>query len=203
MAEELQGKEYSMEAVERAEDLYCVDGHTFDAVSTLTGISMSTLKRWSERYSWQDKRERIRQARSSVRTDRIVLHAELFRHCLKTLNPQDAFAAAAIDGIVQRAAETAIKSRAAAPQQENLRSIRTEEDAVKALEEAIEMKLNGMLSNPGTINLAALRDVKQVMDFVRDLKARTKSVDKSDRKGGLSEDAIRQIEEQVLGITRK
>ena len=191
-----------MEAVERAEDLYCVDGHTFDAVNTLTGISISTLKRWSDRYSWQEKRERIRQARSSIRTNRILLHAELFANSLKTLDPQQVFAAAAIDGIVRKAAEAAIRERQADPNQGSLRPIRSEEDAVRALEDALEMKLNGMLSNPGSISLAAIRDVKQVMDFIRDLKKRNESAGKSERKGGLSEDAIRQIEEQILGITR-
>mgnify|MGYP001385327336 CR=1 FL=1 len=71
----MMGEGYSFELVERAEQLYCVDGHTFEAVATLTGVAVSTLKRWSERYDWQDKKESIRQAMAVLQIGGSVLDA--------------------------------------------------------------------------------------------------------------------------------
>jgi hypothetical protein len=167
-------KDYPMETVEGCEDLYCIDGLTYEAVAQRSGVSISTLKRWGDRYGWSEKRDAIRQARSSARSGRILLHAALIKNCLGTLNAQDAFAVAAIETVVQKAAEAQAKAgiaSAAAP--ERLREIASDTDVVAALEEAVEIKMNGMLTNPAGLTLASLKDLKQVMDFIRDFKART------------------------------
>lgn len=204
------GKEYSMEVVERAEDAYCVDGLTFDQAATLTGVSASTLKRWSERYGWQEKRENIRRARSAIRTNRVMLHAKLIENCLKTLKPMDAFAVSSIDAVVQRATQTAVKRAADGRDTEplageNQREIKTEADAVEALREAVEIKLNRMLANPDGLNFSAMKDIRQALDLLREMEARialagAPDEEKKEAPRGLSMEAAEKIRREILGI---
>ncbi|MDX9916033.1 MAG: hypothetical protein RBS49_09090 [Sphaerochaeta sp.] len=189
-----------MEVVERAEELYCVEGHTFDAVATLTGVAASTLKRWSDRYNWQEKKEEIRQALSSIRANTIKLRAKLIENCLNTLNAQDAFAVSAIEGLAQRATQIALK-QPAAPAVENLREIKTDEDAITALEEAIQIKLNSMLTNPGQVSLASVKEIKTVSEFISGMRAKVSKTDAgAGKRKGLSADAADQLRREILGI---
>lgn len=164
------GKEYSFEVVERCEELYCVDGHSFDAVATITGVAASTLKRWSERYGWQAKKEEIRQALSAIRRDRILVRAKMLRKCLEDPNAKDAYAVSALESMAVKAAELALKQEQIAAPDRPPREIRTEADAAAALEEAVQMKLNAMLASPGRISLAAVKDIKQAMALIKDMR---------------------------------
>jgi transposase-like protein len=193
-------KEYSMEIVERCEQLYCVDGQTFEAVATLTGVAAGTLKRWSAQYGWQEKKEQIRQAFSGIRTNTIILRAKLIENCMNTLNAQDAFAVSAMESLAQRATQAAKSTGAQAPQlPENLREIRSDEDAIAALEEALEIKVNRMLADPGQLNFSAMRDLKQVMDLVRDLKTKRSQAGET-KSTGLTPQAADRIRRDILGI---
>lgn len=176
------GESHSMELVERAEQLYCVEGHTFEQVATLTGVAASTLKRWSERYGWQESKEKIRQALASIRSNTILLRARLIENCMTTMNAQDAFAVSALESTAMRAAELASKNAASVvPPVESIREIKTDEDAVAALEEAVAMKLNAMLTNPAGVSFAAVNDVKKALDLVKSLKAGVKPEDSGKR----------------------
>ena len=206
------GKEYSMEIVEHAEDLYCVDGHTFDQVAAITGVSVPTLKRWSAGYTWQEKRDNIRRARSAIRTNRIMLHSKLIEKCLTSLNPMDAFAVSSIEGVVQRAAQMAAKGQVGDTQREVLRKIETEADAVAALDEAIEIKINRLLANPDGLSFSAMKDIRSAMDLLKTMRTKVgppstavtsaiESAPEKERKGsGLSTDAVDRIRRDILGI---
>lgn len=195
-----EGKEYSMEVVERCEDLHCVDGHTLDQVATITGVGLATLKRWSVAYDWQRKRDDIRRSRSAIRSNRIVLHAKLIEKCLSTLNPMDAFAVSSIEGVVQRAAQMATKGEIRQSAPEVLREIRTEADAIAALEEAVESKINRMLANPEGLSFSAMKDVKQALDLLKDMRARQPVEGSEKKQAGLSAAAAEEIRKKVLGI---
>lgn len=193
------GKEYSMEVVERAEDLYCLDGCTFDQVGTLTGISVPTLKRWSEKYSWPKKREEVRQARSAIRINRVLAHEKSLSTYLKSGQAQDAFAIAAIESAVQKAAEAAIKRQGeSASETVNLREIRSEKDAVTALEEAVQIKLNSLLANPGGISFAAVKDIRQAMTLIAEMKAKAEPDEKGKRIKGLSPETAEMMRKKLL-----
>lgn len=196
------GESYSFEVVERAEQLYCVDGQTFEAVSTLTGVAASTLKRWSEAYGWQEKKEQIRKAMSSIRTNTILLRARLIENCLQTLAAKDAFAVASLENMAMKASELAAKNQSAQPPAiENLREIKTDEDAVAALEEAIQIKLNAMLTNPGQISLASVKEIKTVGEFIAGMRARVSKTDmEAGRRKGLSAEAADQLRREILGV---
>jgi transposase len=195
------GKEYPMEVVERAEDAYCVEGLTFDQVATLTGVSASTLKRWSDRYVWQEKRENIRRARSAIRTNRVMLHAKLIENCLKTLKPMDAFAVSSIEGVVQRAAQSAARGQtreALAMDPERMREIKTDADAISALEEAVEIKINRMLANPEGLSYGGMKEIGQALELLKEMKGRFAAEDKGEGPKALSAVRIRELREKLL-----
>jgi len=197
------GESYSFELVEKAEQLYCVEGHTFEQVATLTGVAVSTLKRWSDRYGWQESKEKIRKALGSIRTNTIMLRARLIENCLTTLSAQDAFAVASLEGTAMKAAELAAKGQAASPAPEQLREIKTDEDAVAALEEAVQIKLNTLLTNPGTVSLAAVKEIKSAQDFVRGLRDdlnRKQAAGTTQAKKGLSLEAANELRRELLGM---
>lgn len=191
------GESYSFEIVEKAEELYCVDGQSFDAVATLTGVAASTVKRWSERYNWQEKKEKIRQALSSIRTNTILLRARLIENCMTTLAANDAFAVASLESMAQKAAAAAAKNQLTPKAPETLREIKTDEDAVAALEEAVQIRLNSMLSNPGQISLAAVKDMKQALALVRDLKTRADAAEGDKRAKVIDASELKELREQL------
>lgn len=160
-----------METVERAEELWCVDGLTFDEVAARTRVAASTLKRWAEKYGWRIKRDEIRQALASIRADTIRLRAKLISNCLTSMQAMDAFAVAKMEEVAIKAAELADKRAEAAPPAFPMREIATESDAVAALEEAVGLRLNAMLASPDKVTLSALREVKQVLDLLKDMRA--------------------------------
>lgn len=165
-------REYPMETVERAEELWCVDGLTMGDVAARVGVAVSTVKRWAEKYGWHAKREEIRQALASIRVDTIKLRAKLINNCLASMNAMDAFAVAKMEEVAIKAAELADKrAEAAPPPAVSLREIATEADALAALEEAVGLRLNAMLASPERVTLAALREVKQVLDLLKDMRA--------------------------------
>lgn len=166
------GREYPMETVERAEELYCVDGLTFDDTAARAGVAVSTVKRWAERYGWQAKREEIRQALSAIRTDTIRLRAKLIKNCLGSLQAMDAFAVAKMEEVALKAMELADKrAESTPPASPPLREITSEADAVAALEEAVGMRLSALLASPDQVTFAALKEIKTVLDLLKDMRA--------------------------------
>lgn len=196
-----------MEIVERAEELYCVDGQTFDAIATLTGVAASSLKRWSERYNWQEKKEQIRQARSSIRTNAIMLRAKLLEKCLTTLEPKDAFAVSSIENVSMKAQELAAKAQNAAQAFQNsdkVREIKTDAEAIAALEEAVQIKINRMLSNPGQITAASIKELSQIRATIAEMRgameeAQSEKIDSSGMKK-LAPETLKKIREQIYGV---
>ncbi|NDY56324.1 hypothetical protein G3N56_06150 [Desulfovibrio sulfodismutans] len=166
------GREHPMEVVGRAEELYCVDGLTFDDTAVRAGVAVSTVKRWAERYGWQAKREEIRQALSAIRTDTIRLRAKLINNCLGSLQAMDAFAVAKMEEVALKAMELADKrAESTPPASPPLREITSEADAVAALEEAVGIRLSALLASPDKVTLTALKEIKTVLDLLKDMRA--------------------------------
>ncbi|HML62852.1 MAG TPA: hypothetical protein PKD41_18305, partial [Solidesulfovibrio sp.] len=88
-----------------------------------------------------------------------------------SMNAMDAFAVAKMEEMALKAAELADKRAEASPSSLPLREIATDADAVAALEEAVGLRLNAMLASPDKVTLSALREVKQVLDLLGDMRA--------------------------------
>lgn len=82
-----------------------------------------------------------------------------------------------------------------------LRSIRTVKDAVDALQDAIQTKINTMLGSPGQLSFSAIKDTKAAMEMIDALQTKYAPQEKDKTgKSGLSDEAAEAIRKQILGL---
>jgi len=160
----------SWEIREAAYDAYVTDGMPYDQVARVSGVSVSQLKRWGQEDKWGDARKEYRQALQSIRRDTVKLRAGLLKKALGSQDAQDIYAFAALERI--EASRKTGTVAPAVPAMEKLREIKTPEDAVDALEEVVQLKLNRLLSQPETLQLSQVKDMKQCMDMVGQMRAK-------------------------------
>lgn len=198
----MDGREHAPETVFRAQELYCVDRLTYEKVAEVVSkeiepVAVSTLKRWSKTYEWRTKREEIAQAFSEISANTVLARHKLLKSLVEKPDPQMGFAVSSLETLAMKQAEAARAGRMAESAAKfELREIRTKEDAIEAMKEAAELKLNRMLANPGELDFKAVQDVKKIMDYVDQLEAEGQSKRKST--GGLSTEVDRKIQE-LLG----
>ena len=194
---------YSYEIRENAKELFVTEGRTYDQVAGSTGVSVAQLKRWGRDEDWTGARKEYREALSSIRRDTVKLRAKLLRAALDSGDPQSVYAFAAIE----KAAAAGKKSTEPAPVSapEKLKDINTPADAVEALQEVVELKLNKMLSQPDILQLSQVRELKQTMELIDQMKARYNPDTEDDTRveGGLSDEAAEMIRRQILGVSGK
>ncbi|MHC1728420.1 MAG: hypothetical protein AB9866_20865 [Syntrophobacteraceae bacterium] len=70
-------RRYSAEGVEKAEHLYCYSGHSLRGVAELTGVPLTTLKRWSGKNGWVEKKSEIGRALIEIRTNTVLLRKRI------------------------------------------------------------------------------------------------------------------------------
>jgi len=186
----------------RAEELYVIDGMTIAEVAAELEINERTLQNWSVEGGWKAKRREYRDAAGEIQRYTTLTKLKLIKDAMISLDPQKVYAFAALEKAtqssdlplnpLQRGTDgntdgTGLESR----------PISTPQEAVNALQDAIEMKLRGMLAQPGAINLGAIKDLKQAMGLLDEMKM--KYAAKDDRKDRLlSDEEIKSIREQVL-----
>jgi hypothetical protein len=174
----MEGREHAPETVFRAQELYCVDRLTYEQVAARLAeegepVAESTLKRWAQTYSWKAKREELAQALADISADTILARAKLLKSLVQNPDPQMGFAVSSLETLALKQAEAARAGRVAqAAARFELREIRTTEDAVKAMREAAELKLNRMLANPAELDFKAVQDVKKALDYADTLEPR-------------------------------
>jgi len=199
---------YGWETIEATEELYILDGLTFEQVAGRTGVSVSQLKRWSSDSdpTWPDRRREYRQAQTSVRRGVMLAKAKLIESVIATEDPQKAYAFGALVSsgklVEQEARERSGAASMGDPAQPAGREIRTPQDAVEALREAVQIKLNSMLTRPGELSFAAIKDTKAALEMIEQLQGKYKPEDEPARKGGLSDEAAEAIRRQILGLNR-
>jgi len=81
-------------------------------------------------------------------------------------------------------------------------NIKTTEDAITALQIAVENKLNVMLSQPGTINFKIIQEIEKAITIISKLKEKYKSNNKGQVEGGISDEAADMIRQQILGVVK-
>lgn len=200
------GRQYDFETRDRAEDLYICQGFTLEQVAAATGVSLSQVKEWSTTESWRERREEYRQALREIRMNTIRLRRGLIEKALFDLDPQRVYAAASMERVAQLAEKAAaVKGKpedlSEAPSPAAItREIRTPEQAITALQEAAEARLNLLLSQPGELSLVAVKDVQKVLALIDELKNKYQPQDKSTAGKGLSEEAADEIRRKILGI---
>lgn len=102
------GKEIPWEIREEAEQLYIIEGKTFDEVSELTGVSVAQLQRWGtgnpeeEILSWSERKKEYRTTLSNIQRDTVQLRKHMMRQALSSLNPQDLYAVIKLETMAAR-----------------------------------------------------------------------------------------------------
>ena len=102
------GKEIPWEIREEAEQLYIIEGKTYDEVSELTGVSVAQLQRWGTGNeeegipSWSERKKEYRTTLSNIQRDTVLLRKEMMRQALSSLNPQDLYAVIKLETMAAR-----------------------------------------------------------------------------------------------------
>jgi len=184
----------SWEIREDAKELYVTEGMTYDQVANATGVSVSQLKKWGQVESWTAARKEYREAYASIKRDTVMLRAKLLKTALGSGDPQSVYAFAAIEKAVVMGKSKSDPVQVSAP--EKLRDINTPSDAVEALQQVIELKLNKLLSQPDILRLSQVRELKQTMELVDQMKAKYSPDDKKENKT-IDAQAIKDIREML------
>lgn len=196
------GREHPPETVFRAQELYCVDRMTFAQVAQAVGVAESTLKRWSETYGWQAKRDEIAQAEMDIRADFVLARSKMLKALIESKDAQTGFAVASLEGLAMKQAEAIrqgrqVENTATAPAQP-LREIRTDADAVAALEEALSIRMGRILANPSLVDLKTVRELQQAMELVQGM--RKGAAKGTARKKGLTPETAEAMRRDILGV---
>ncbi len=191
------GAEISWEIRQNAEELYIINGLTYDLVAEHTGVSVSQLKRWGGEGRWVVRRKEYRTAQGTIRIKLMEAKANFITSVAESEDPQKAYAFTSLVtaglNIEKAAAESPVI------QANSTRIIKTPQDAVEALQEAVQKKINTMLSDPGGLSLATIKDTKEAMEFVEQLAGKYLTDDKTDKQTqGMDIDQANFWREKVL-----
>jgi len=168
--------EYSPGQVFEAQDLYCVDRLTFEAVSARTGVSVATLKRWSDKYDWRGKREELAQAESSIRRDIYLARMKMLAKVLQGGEALDAFAVAKLEML---AMDQARFRREEAGPPEAIK-IESQAQAAALLEKALGAKLGALVAEPSRLDLKTIRDLRAALALVAEMRGRAAEAEEAE-----------------------
>lgn len=169
------GKEYPTDVLWRAQELYCVDRLSYAAVAEATGVSPTTLKSWGQKYGWMQKRAEIAQAESEIRVNLVKGRHKALEQLLTAADAREAaqmaFAVSSLESLTLKQQELAAAGKIPSAAPTVRRKIGTKAEAVAALKEAVERKLNLALADADKINSATVQDVKRCLELVADLES--------------------------------
>lgn len=188
--------EYPAETVFQAQDLYCVDRLTFDEVAARIGVAVSTVKRWGHKYEWRSKREELARLESEIRFNTFRARATMIAKVVDQGGALDAFAVAKLETLVMdqarfKAEQAQIEAPAAPVKFENA------SQAAALLENALERKLGGLLSAPETIDLKAVKEVRDAFALLSEMRGKADS--ESEKQKGLTLETEAKIKKILAG----
>ncbi len=171
----LTGREYPPEVVFNAQELYCVVRLSYSELASEVGVGINTLKRWGQKYGWAEKRSRIAQAEADLRADTILARSAMLKKLIKSKDAQTGFAVASLETLAMRQADAARAQQIlTTSKQRELREIHTPDDAVAALKDAVELKLNRMLEDLDSFDFRAIADVQKALGLIAKMETATR-----------------------------
>lgn len=193
------GREYPTDTLWRAQELYCVDRLSYAAVAEATGVSPTTLKAWGQRYDWSRKRADIAQAESEIRVNLVRGRHKALEQLLTAGDAKEAapmaFAVSSLESLALKQQELAAAGKIPSAAPTVRRKIGTKAEAVAALKEAVERKLNLALADADKINSATVQDVKRCLELVADLESSLPKESKPETAQGLSAEMAAKLRE--------
>lgn len=190
------GFEHPQEVKDAAEAMYIVDGLTYAQTAERAGVSEATVKKWGADEGWFDRRRDYRRAQMDIRRDTVALRASMIKSALETLDPQQVYAVARLERVAAAVANRKEEPARPAPAD---REIASPADAVNAIKEAIEARVNDMLTRPEQIDLKALKNLKDALTLWDQMETKYQSVDKT-AAAGISDETIERIRKEIMGI---
>lgn len=182
---------------QRAEELYIIDGLTLEEVASEVGVSERTIANWSSEAGWKEKQREYRNAVSEIKRYTTLTRLKLIKDAMTSLDPQKIYAFAALERAVK--GQSADIGGYGDPPYER-REIKTPQDAIDTLQEALERKLNIMLSQPDAISISGIKDMKQALALVDELKDKYRGKPDEAKRRGLSDDTVEEIKRRILGM---
>jgi len=88
MAPGREKKEYSMEVVETAENLYIYKQKTYEEISKITGVPVVTIQRWSAQYEWRAKKLDYIKRKIGRRKELYIIKDQLIQAAQDNTDPQ-------------------------------------------------------------------------------------------------------------------
>ena len=194
------GREVALELRFSAEEAFITGSLTFEQLALATGISVSQLKRWAEAEGWREKRAEYRKSFVDIRRNTVELRRRFVEKALTSLNPMDAYAIAALERLALAAEKSpagipATTPTPAAPESGPV--FNTPAEAVAVLKGIVESKLARMLVQPDSVNLSAVKDIKQCLELLEKMQAAAAPEAAADEKKTLDEGSIKAIREQL------
>lgn len=174
-------------------------------------FTRQTIAAWRDKYAWE---ERAARAEAAAEQALDVTEAEMISMASKQLRRYDRYfdslpddkadnmAVFAFNGLMKTYHDIRYKKAPGAAQPAAPtagREIKTAQDAIEALSDAIEAHLNLVLANPELMDLKKSKEVRESMKLLDELKARYQSETHA-RRRGLSEDAAEEIRRKILGL---
>jgi len=93
-------KEYNMEVIETAENLYIYKQKTYEEISKITGVPVVTVQRWSTQYDWRKKKIDQVKRRVDYRKNLYNLRDRMLNAAFETTDPQVVHALANIQRVI-------------------------------------------------------------------------------------------------------
>jgi hypothetical protein len=93
-------KEYSMEVIETAENLYIYKQKTYEEISKITEVPTVTIQRWSVQYEWRKKKIDQVKRRVDYRKTLYEVRDNLLKKAQDTTDPQVIHALGALQRII-------------------------------------------------------------------------------------------------------
>ncbi len=191
---------YSWEIRENARGLFVVNGKTYDQVSKITGVSVSQLKRWGSEEEWSGRRKKFRRAQNSIEENKMLLRADLLQNAIDTKDPQDVYAAAAMEklDIALKKIDSVKEDPPELPEME----FADPEDLVDKVWGAIQFSARKIISSPSTMDDKQLKILKDGFKLLTDLKQQYSKKSKEPRKIKELDPAAIQTIKDIYGITK-
>lgn len=168
------GTEYSPDIVWKAQELYVIERLSFVKVAERTGVTPTTLKNWSKKYGWRQKREEIAQIEAESKMDLYRSRQKAIKMLLESGDGKEcsqmAFAVTSLENLALKQQEAQAGQNLA--YEKSKKQVNSKEDAYKQLSMAVQGRLSFVLENPQAINAKNIQDVLNMLELMEKLPRR-------------------------------
>lgn len=162
------GTEYSPDIVWKAQELYVIERLSFVKVAERTGVTPTTLKNWSKKYGWRQKREEIAQIEAESKMDLYRSRQKAIKMLLESGDGKEcsqmAFAVTSLENLALKQQEAQAGQNLA--YEKSKKQVNSKEDAYKQLSMAVQGRLSFVLENPQAINAKNIQDVLNMLELM-------------------------------------